>query len=548
MGRLFKQLWPLLAAAGLFLAVSAVLIEQTRQCVGGEFVYPLDDTYIHMALARNLAHHGIWGVTTHEFSSSSSSLLWTLVLAAAYRVAGQNDLLPLVLNLALGVGLLAEAWHFGRRRFSPVWNFVVLLGIVVLTPLPVLAVVGMEHVLQACAALALLCLAAEKFERPADEQTLGLTTALLLAAAATTAARYEGLFLVFAVCVAALVKRRGKLAVAIAVVSVLPLLAYAAMSLQHGSLWAPNSVLRKGAIPETHSLGGLANLLGLHVGHMLIKGPHLIGLLAGFGGLMLLAVRNRVPHREQFLWPAAMLLLATLLHLNFADIGWFFRYESYLIAMVVFVSAMGLDVLLRYGRQLAGQPGPSLRLSIVLAMAIVVPLSVRSTMAMALTARAATNIYDQHVQMARFIADEYPGSRIALNDIGAVAYSADPKILDLHGLATADVLRVHRSHHLSRERLEQFCRDYGVQIAVVYHFVLEDWGGAPADWRLLAAWTISNNYACGDATVLFYAVGDGEDDRLAASLRRFEHRLPASVHVSHDQPEIGALEPRVLRR
>ena len=66
---------------------------------GGALVYWIEDAYIHLAMARSLLEHGVYGVTPHEFTTSSSSPLWVLLLSAAMALAGPDARLPLALNL-----------------------------------------------------------------------------------------------------------------------------------------------------------------------------------------------------------------------------------------------------------------------------------------------------------------------------------------------------------------------------------------------------------------------------------------------------------------
>ena len=37
------------------------------------YIYPLDDTYIHMAIAKNFADFNCWGIDKYKFSSTTSS-------------------------------------------------------------------------------------------------------------------------------------------------------------------------------------------------------------------------------------------------------------------------------------------------------------------------------------------------------------------------------------------------------------------------------------------------------------------------------------------
>lgn len=51
---------------------------------GLNFAFPMDDPYIHLAMGKNLALHGSWGPMEGVFNSSSSSLLYTLIISAFF--------------------------------------------------------------------------------------------------------------------------------------------------------------------------------------------------------------------------------------------------------------------------------------------------------------------------------------------------------------------------------------------------------------------------------------------------------------------------------
>src|SRR5262245_15056338 len=113
--RVVKTHWPLIVAIGLFWAALAVALGQTAQRTDGRLVYALDDPYIHMAVARNFAEYGVWGVTRYEFSSSTSSSLWPLLLALEYALARPNEISAFVWNALFATLTLVIAYRFLRR-------------------------------------------------------------------------------------------------------------------------------------------------------------------------------------------------------------------------------------------------------------------------------------------------------------------------------------------------------------------------------------------------------------------------------------------------
>src|SRR5436309_15257019 len=142
--------WPAAIASIALLALTAALIGRMRALTEGHFVYPLDDSYIHMAIAKTMARHGSWGLTAGQFEPASSAPLWTLLLAGLDRLGGVHDWGPVALAALSSVMLIALGERILRSSFAtPLVLVLALLGIACVVPLPALIVTGMEAPLHA---------------------------------------------------------------------------------------------------------------------------------------------------------------------------------------------------------------------------------------------------------------------------------------------------------------------------------------------------------------------------------------------------------------
>jgi hypothetical protein len=521
--------WPWITAALVDLALTAVLVTGSLRENQGRLVYPLDDTYIHMAMAKHTALHGVWGVTPHGFSSSTSSPLWTALLAAVWRVTGVHDAVPLVLNAACALALLAVADRILRVRAhaSPAARCVALLALVLVAPLPTLTVIGMEHVLHALLALVIADRAAAWLaERPPERR---LPDPVLLAAAALLpATRYEGALLLGAIAALFAIARRPLAGLALLAAGALPVTAYGWWSQAHGWPFLPASVLLKGNIPSATGASlvrwvyAMPQALAVH-GHVLM-------LIAAALALLLAAVRHR--RRDHATWLLAIFALGALAHVQFAKLGWFFRYEAYLVALGVIVLAVAVAPWAGAGRisaWMARASHPERALVLALALVAGSPWLIRAVSALANTVHATTNIHDQQFQMGRFLARHYAGSAVAVNDIGAVGYLADIRLCDLWGLGSIEVARLRRAGRFDTAAIAEIAERAGVEIAIVYESWYRNYGGLPPGWRALGTWRVAYNVILGGDTVTLYAVAPGSDARLIANLRAYAAELPPDV-------------------
>ena len=452
-------------AIALYLALVGILLWLSLARTGGTFTYAQDDPYIHLALARTLADHGVWGIRPTEFASASSSPLWTLLLAALWKLGAHAIWVPFALNVLTGVVLLIVAIRYVGQDFRPARTIGITCALVLITPLPTLAFIGMEHTLQV---LLVVVFAWQAAERLAGERSDWLWPSVV--AALMVATRYESLFLV--AVVGAILLWQGKLlpAIVLGAAAAAPVVAFAIYSVSHGGLVLPNSVLMKSGPGRFSTFGaGLSAVASdwIAIRNLFLRPPQLVLTIGTLVALLLVpATRLATPARA--VWLAVIFVGTSLLHACLVKLEWFFRYEAYLVALGL-LAAADLSRLVEWP---TGTPRkrsvPLHPATVPLLVLLALPLGVRALNALATTAPATRNVYEQQVQLARFLERFYPGRAVVVNDLGAVAWYSSSRILDIVGLASQPVADLKRRRALDAAALGRLADERGVVAIALY--------------------------------------------------------------------------------
>lgn len=179
--------------------------------------FPLDDSWIHQVVARNLAQDGTLGFIPGVRSSGSTSLLWSILLAAKWKFLPTmhpvlySDLLNALLLIVTGCGLLAMARKDG---FSKTSCWIWALSPALSGNFIWIGTIGMEHVLFVALSVAsiylwfdsgrysvvscALCLGALSLSRP---EGLVLTALIVLSSRWARRERRDILFVMLVVMV-----------------------------------------------------------------------------------------------------------------------------------------------------------------------------------------------------------------------------------------------------------------------------------------------------------------------------------------------------------
>ena len=534
-----KKHWPFITALGMFWVVvgicSIISIKQNQ----GHFVYALDDPYIHMAIAKNSAQHGVWGVTRYGFSSSSSSLLWTLLLSLVYSLVGVNEVTPFILNMIFSSFLIFLAYFIFRGYISnSVFMFLVLSSVIFFTPLPALVFTGQEHTLHTVLTVAFVYLSAVVLSRGKIDSFE--SSWLLILAPLIVMTRYEGLFLVFVLGVLFLVRGNPLYALALFGLCILPVVIYGLISFSNGWYLLPNSVLLKGNIPDISSLGHLINFIRSGYQQMALR-PHVYILILG----TLLIFHFRI-NKEREIWKDRTIMMivfigTTCLHMQFAKTGWFYRYEAYLVALGVFVMAISLSAYLGERSRIWISKKSVVRYVPLafLTLFTLLPFVARGILSVRNIPAATKNIYEQQYQIGVFLKKFYQGEGVAANDVGVINYLADIRCIDLWGLANSEVARAKKKREYNTEKIDKLTKEANAKIAVLYEQCFDVCGGLPRQWIKVGQWKILNNLVCAHDIVSFYAVDRLARNILIANLQEFSSELPNNIGQSGTYVELN---------
>lgn len=488
----------------------------------GHLIYALDDPYIHMQVARNLMEHGIWGVNPSEFSSSSSSILYTLLIYFVFLITGLNQYVPLIINILAAVGMQVALFRMlFKHEEGTLVEYVGYALIVFLAPVGALIFGGMEHTLQILINLVYVSLAAKVILKKSPKYAALLVIFSLFC----VGIRFEGIFLVASVSLLLFLNRGIKLSLLNLLSGASVYLIFGFISLANGSYFLPNSLLLKGEKPVL-SILGLMSYAFVWL-EKLYATPYLLVIFL----VTLLVFFIRFSSKK--VWDQAnivfaIFLLTTIAHFQFAKTGWFYRYDAYLVVIGLY-SLLYAYKISKNHKVLSSFIFSKLyvRLGACLIILLVAyPLLFRSVASVKETPVYMKNIYEQQFQMAGFIHEFYQNGRIAANDIGAITYFNNISLVDVYGLGSVDIVKMKVNGTHDREHLRDYIKNLDVDVIMIYDDWLEN--KIPEEWIKVGSWSLSDNVFV-LKTVSFYAPKVEKYQKLKESLKRYSKKLPSDV-------------------
>jgi hypothetical protein len=442
------------ARGDLTLALAAlvplILFSFQEWRIAGEPGFPLDDSWIHLHFARNLAEGAGFAYNPGRPVAGSTAPLWTLLIAAGVAIGGS----PLWVAKALGVATTLAAALLARRLALALSGEASLgllagLGTLLLGRMAWGSLSGME------VGLAAMLVTGAFLAHVREREWI----AALLSGLAVLA-RPEAFLLVPLLLIARpLAPARAFRLLGVVVLLVAPSVAF--------------SLATAGTpVPATAAAKVEGGLLGLLTGaregwqDALVRRPTefmgewvsllwndhpLLPFTIPIGLVVLWRTRGR-----SLIWPAALLLLHPLGMALLAPYrGPAFqegRYSTHLAPFAVVVAVVGLSRLVgqwrRRGRWAA-------MVYLLLAAAWIWPASFRY-------ADAVREINAMQVHLGRWVERNLPkNARLALNDVGAIAYFSRREVMDLMGLVTPEVIPYRKAGEAGALRfLEKQCPDY----------------------------------------------------------------------------------------
>lgn len=504
-------------SSSIFLIGQFSILAASLSLTGGKLVYTLDDPYIHLAVAESITKGG-YGINPGEYASPSSSILYPFLLAIAL-LSGFSEASPFVLSVIFSFmatwmlsGFIGKMAGFDSGRISPFLFLSLGPAIILSVNTLALPMTGMEHSIHVFGTV--LALTGLYDLAMSGGKRAGLWAAVIGTVICGTI-RFEGLALAVAMCGAlfALGFRIQSVLTGLCIAAIL--FAYAAFMTSVGLPLFPSSVMTKSNIAaqagDGNAIGLLKGVLSNVSGSLNNRWGVLMALASTAFIMVLLSPSGAGKGVRVFLIVSVLTLSA---HVFAGRYGWFGRYEVYAVTVMLLGCFLVAGVMLR--NRAAWQMSP---------IAVLI-LGAPYLSNMLQTPAASLNIYQQQFQMHRFVQEYFP-ARVAVNDLGYVAFRNTGYVLDLWGLGSEEARRVSRDNQWTAELLGEITRRHDISYAMIYDTWFRD---VPSEWCRIGNLVTSQVTSASD-TVAFYLIDAGEEQRMREALEAFSAGLPAGARI-----------------
>lgn len=487
----------------------------------GRLVYSLDDTYIHLSIAKNFAIDNNWGINSSEFSSTTSSPLFTLTESGLIKIFGINDYYPIFLNILFGILYVIFIYYYLKNEKTLVFGFLITLFIWL--PLIFIQIyTGMEHMLH----ILLIVMLIKQFILFFENNRNGNLYYLMILSFLATGVRYESLFLILAMILILFLKNKYLKGLILGVIALLPVIIYGFISVYYGADFLPNSLLLKGNINSSSFM--ITFIRNLY------HNPYII-IIISILFFTLFINKNKFDINYKRIinnnYIQLIALITIFLHSLLAKYGWLYRYDAYLLV----ISLMSLIPFFNFIFKFEYNNKIIYSFALILFAFLILFTVKRIKESIYIMNKTSKNIYEQHFQMADFIKKYYNNSSVVANDIGVISYYSDAQIIDIVGLGNNEVQRLRRKNKifeyntLENDMIQKFIKSKNADIAIIYDVWFTN---KPDYFYKTAEWKISDNRVCGSEIVSFYGIGKQNEEKLRNNLIEYKKYLNKNVTVT----------------
>ena len=522
-----------LITVSIFFGICLMYILIMLSTTENSFTYILDDAYIHLAIAKNFALHGVWGVTKYAFSSSSSSPIFTFIVSTLISIFGNHAIIPLILNITAACLLIVVLNKYYSYYFNQSRHIVIAcLFTLFFAVLHVQIVSGMEHVLQVLViAVNIYCFqkwVKDNFKNGLHTYWFYFTIFLL------GLIRFESMFYFAALAFVFLLIKKFKNAVLVLIIGFIPILFFGYFNYPRSGYFFPNSVVVKGTLLDlsgnvfSQALEIILRKLILNITFYKIGiFPLLIGVIFMYRDYRSkLSFQNIVLKNFMFLvWG-----LVLILHCLFGEVKSIFRYEAYLL--VAFAMILIPRLVFFFTKPLL--TFKTEKIIGIFILANVALLIYKFGYGHTLITNGSANIHEQQVESARFLHTYYNDSKVVANDIGAITYFTDIHLLDFMGLGSMEMVKFKIEKKFFDDEVEDFLTKYtrnnNYQLAIAY----EEWldGHTPKNWKKVAVLETSGSCAVlGEDHLYIYSINPKIHNVLKEQVRNFNWNKKVTVTI-----------------